>query len=125
MSALDHRAAVPDTCALPGGTRIGLRAARPRDLDGLRGLAARSGIVCEELELARLVRSDPERRLVLCATSLDREEAVLGVGVIELGSSATMPSLVLVDPSVGDGLAGAIAEALVGRARAIAATLIA
>lgn len=124
MSALDHRSAVPDVCALPDGTRLTLRRVRLRDLESLRALAARAGIVCEELELARLVRSDPGQRLVLCATALDGD-AVLGIGVIELGRSATMPSLVLVDPTAGEGLGRVIADALVDRARALGGSIVA
>jgi predicted N-acetyltransferase YhbS len=124
MSALDQRSPVPDIQALPDGTRVALRPVGPRDLDALRALAERAGIVCEELELARLVRSDPAQRLVLCATALDGER-VLGIGVIELGHCATMPSLVLVDPAAGDGLGRAVAQALVDRARLLAASIVA
>jgi hypothetical protein len=125
MSALDRRTPVPDIHVLPSGTRVTLRPVRLRDLESLGALAARTGIVCDELELARLVRSDPAQRLVLCAAALEGAEPVLGVGVIELGHSATIPSLVLVDPAAGDGLARAIAETLVQRARVLAGSLIA
>jgi hypothetical protein len=121
MSALDHHTAAVRAPTLADGQRVAMRRVRLRDLDALRAIAARAGIVCEEFELARLVRSDPGERLVLCATTVhDGAEAVLGVGVIELSGSSTMPSLILVDPAYGRPLAGLLAEALIDRARAVA-----
>jgi hypothetical protein len=115
-------AAPPAPHVLASGASVSLRPARSRDLDALRSLAARNGIVCEDLELARLVRSDTASRLVLCATTVsDGAEQVVGIGVIELGRWSTMPSLVLVDPAVGEGLARLVADALIERARALAA----
>ena len=119
---IDHRALVPHTFALPRGPRVTLRLVRSRDLDALRELALKGGLYCDELELARLVRSDPADRLVLCATAtVDSAEALLGVGVIELGNSATMPSLLLVDAELTGGLQSLLAGALVERARELAA----
>ncbi len=119
---IDRRALVPHSFALPRGPRVTLRPVRLRDLDALRELAAKAGLYCDELELARLVRSDPAVRLVLCATAtIDSDETVLGVGVIELALSATMPSLLLVDAGLTDGLQALLADALVARAREIAA----
>jgi hypothetical protein len=121
MSALDHHPAADHAATLADGMRVSVRRVRLRDLDALRSIAARAGIVCEEFELARLVRSDPSERLVLCATTVrDTGEVVLGVGVIELSGSATMPSLILVDPSCGRPLAVLLVEALIDRARAVA-----
>ena len=121
MSALDRHTAAAAVPALGDGTPVSTRRVRLRDLDALRGIAERAGIVCEEFELARLVRSDPGERLVLCATTVqDGAEAVLGVGVIELAGSTTMPSLILVDPACGRPLGMLLAEALVDRARAVA-----
>jgi hypothetical protein len=106
---------------LAGGAVVTLRPVRPRDLDAVGSLAARNGIMCEELELARLVRSDPGRRLVLCAgAAVDGVETVVGIGVIELGRWSTMPSMVLVDPSVGAGLSRLVADALIDHARELA-----
>jgi hypothetical protein len=121
MSALDHRSSLGAAEQLSDGTPVSLRRVRLRDLDALSSLAARGGIVCEEFELARLVCSDPAERLVMCATTaLDGTETVVGIGVIEIGRSATMPSLILVDPAHGGSLAGWLAESLVDRARAAA-----
>jgi hypothetical protein len=121
MSALDHHSAADHAVTLTDGTPLAMRRVRLRDLDPLRSIAARAGVVCEEFELARLVRSDPGERVVLCATTVrDGSETVLGVGVIELSGSATMPSLILVEPAYGRPLAVLLAEALVDRARAAA-----
>ncbi len=121
MSALDHHLAVDPRDPLPDGTLISMRRVRLRDLDALRSLAAHAGVLCEEFELARLVRSDPAERLVLCATALvESTETVVGIGVIELGASATMPSLILVEPAHGRPLAALLAEELVEQARAAA-----
>jgi hypothetical protein len=117
-----HSAEVPQSYALTRGPRVQLRPARTGDLESLRALADKAGILCDDLELARLVRSSPELRLVLCATAPSgSREAVLGVGVIELGRSLTMPSLVLVDTELTDGLAAVIVDALVEHARELAA----
>ena len=121
MSALDHHTATDHAETLEDGTPVAMRHVRLRDLDALRSIATRAGILCEEFELARLVRSDPAVRLVLCATTVrDGAEVVIGVGVIELLGSATMPSLILVDPPCGQPLAVLLAEGLVDRARAAA-----
>ncbi|HET9124402.1 MAG TPA: hypothetical protein VFN65_05915 [Solirubrobacteraceae bacterium] len=121
MSALDHHTASADAPAFMDGTRVAMRRVRLRDLDALRAIAARAGILCEEFELARLVRSDPGDRLVLCATAVrGGVEVVLGVGVIERSGSTTMPSLILVEPAYGRPLADLLADALIARARAVA-----
>ena len=114
---------------LEDGTPVTMRRGRLRDLDALRCLAARSGIVCDELELARLLRSDPAQCLILCATtpvdtpsgSQGGAETLIGTGVIELSGTATMPSLILVDPAHGTTLARWLAQALVHHARIAAA----
>ena len=122
MSALDHHAAAAGhAVTLTDGTPVAVRRVRLRDLDALRAIAVRAGVVCEEFELARLVRSDPGDRLVLCAAAMrDGTEAVLGVGVIELSGITTMPSLILVDPVYGQPLAVLLADALIDRARTAA-----
>ena len=123
---IDHGALTPQSYALARGPLVRLRLVRLRDLDSIRSLAAKAGLVCEELELARLVRCDLRRRLVLCATAIvDSAEAVLGVGMIELGRSATMPSMLLVDAELTDGLHAVLADALVGRARELAGATVA
>jgi hypothetical protein len=120
-------ATMPRSYALPRGPRVCLRPSRSRDLEAVRALATRAGLATEDLALARLVRPDPHRRLVLCATpAAGSAETVLGVGVIELGgSAATIPSLLLVDTHVTGGLHGVLADALIDGARALAGSQVA
>jgi hypothetical protein len=117
----DPGALLARSYALPRGPRVCLRLARVRDLPSVRALLRRQGIEPDELELARLMRSDPRCRLVICATALiDSAETVVGIGAIELdGESDLLPSRLLVDDQITDGLAPLLFEALVGRARAL------
>ncbi len=105
---------------LPRGPRVCLRLARIRDLDGLQALLTGQGISIGELELARLVRSDPRVRLLICATALTKAgETIVGAGVIELDRGDREPSLVVVDGSLTEGLGDLLTGALTGRARAL------
>jgi hypothetical protein len=106
---------------LPRGPRVCLRLARVGDVPGLMDLFARQGMPQDGLELARVVRSDPRRRLVICATALiGSVPTVLGVGAVSLGPGGSdEPDLLVVDEGVTDGLAELLAAALRGRARAL------
>jgi hypothetical protein len=123
ISGFDPGALLARTYELPRGPRVCLRLARVRDLVSVRQLLLRQGVEPDELELARLMRADPRRRLVICATALiDSAETVVGIGAIELDGAGPQPrpSLVLVDDLATDGLAQLLSDALVGRARALA-----
>src|SRR5436190_19974542 len=114
---LDPGALLARTYELPSRQRVRLRLARRSDLSGLRALLAQRGIEPSALELERLVRYDPRRRLVLCATApIDGTEAVVGVGAIELGSPRPEPDTIVVDERVTEGLPELLKAALVGRA---------
>jgi hypothetical protein len=115
MSALDQQTPVGPAVVLADGTVVTARPAARRDLD-------HQGVMCDDLELARLLRSDPAERSVLCLTTDPGAgaEAVIGVGVIELHSIATLPTMVLVDPVYGAPLAEWLVDVLVERARAAA-----
>jgi hypothetical protein len=121
IDGFDPGALLARSYVLPRGPRVCLRLARLRDLPSVGQLLQRQGIEPDELELARLMRSDPRRRLVICATALiGSAETVVGIGAIELDDgSDPAPSLVLVDDLVTDGLAPLLCDALVGRARAL------
>jgi hypothetical protein len=108
---------------LPRGPRVCLRLARVGDLPGLEDLFARQGRPDDRLELARLVRSDPRRRLVICATALiDSVPTVVGVAAVSLEAPGCVePELLVVDDGITDGLGELLAAALHGRARALAA----
>jgi hypothetical protein len=118
IESLDTGALLSRTYQLPAGPRVRLRYARRSDLPGLRALLEQRGIEPTELELARLVRYDPRRRAVICATApIGGTELIVGVGAIELEEKAP-PETLVVDESLTDGLADLLAAALVGRARA-------
>jgi hypothetical protein len=104
---------------LPRGLRVCLRLARPRDAEGIADLFWTQGREPDELELARLVRFDPRRRLVICATALiDSLETIVGVGEIDLRAGPEAgPDLVLVDELRTAGLQELLSQALTGRAR--------
>jgi hypothetical protein len=115
---IDAGALLSRTYELPDGPRVRLRYARRSDVPGLRALLQQRGIEPTELELSRLVRYDPSRRAVICATAfVGGTELIVGVGGIALEEKAPPDSLV-VDESLADGLADLLAAALVGRARA-------
>jgi hypothetical protein len=114
---LDTGALLARTYELPNRQRVRLRLARRSDLPGLGALLAQRGIAPSPLELERLVRYDPRRRLVLCATApLAGTEAVVGVGAIELEAPLHEPDTIVVDGSATEGLPELLEAALVGRA---------
>ena len=108
---------------LPRGPRVCLRLARVADLPGLEDLFARQGQSVDGLELARLVRSDPRRRLVICAAGLiGSVPTVVGVAAVSLGAGGSdAPDLLVVDSDMTDGLDELLVAAVNGRAEALAA----
>src|SRR2546429_3754928 len=89
---------------LPSGPRVRLRLARPTDLPGIRTLLAERGLPATEIGLERLVRYEPRRRAVICATApLDGTEAAAGVGAVVLEPHAA-PDILGVDRHVTDRL---------------------
>jgi hypothetical protein len=103
---------------LADGTRACLRLPRVRDHEGVRRLCERRGLEPDRRELARLLTFDPRRRLVICATGLiNSADTVLGVGAIDLETDAD-PSLLVVDERA-KGVGPLLADALLGRARAL------
>lgn len=104
---------------LPRGPRVCLRLARASDLRGIEELFQFHGFQPGELDLARLVRTDPRHRIVISATALiGSSEAVVGIGVIDL-DQPERPLLVLVDEERTSGLDALLSEALTGRAQAL------
>jgi hypothetical protein len=114
----DPGALLARSYVLPRGPRTCLRLARPRDAGGIADLFWQHGLEPDEFEIARLVRFDPRRRIVICATALiNAAETVIGVGAIDLDSGGTgLPHLVLVDEHLTEGLEHLIGDALLGRA---------
>src|SRR5205085_10206314 len=112
VRGVDNRPQLGTSYALPTGLRLTLRVARPSDAGGIQRLLGDLGI---ELDLLELVRFDPRRRVVVCATSLiGSTETVLGVGAIELDGAA--PDLLIVDEWQAEGLAELLQGALLARA---------
>ena len=97
--------------------RLGL--AQIRDARAIGAFLAERRSGSQELEVARLVRADPRRRVAVCANALlDATETVVGVGAIEVGASE--PDLLVVDSALTDGLEELLRRALRRRADAIA-----
>jgi len=130
ISGFDPGALLARSYVLPRGPRVCLRLVRARDREGVRRLFERQGLDPDELELARLTRVDPRRRLVICATALiGSAETVVGIGAIGLldgeraraaeAEAEAGPELVLVDEHATEGLRELLSEALVGRAQAL------
>ncbi len=112
---------------LPRGPRVCLRLARVRDLAGIEDLFMRQGLFPSQIELARLVRSDPRREVVITAVALvEATERILGVGVIQVDAIVAdwgtdpEPSLLLVDHELTAGLEELLRDALTARARTLA-----
>jgi len=115
---LDSGALLSRSYALPYGPRVRLRLARRSDLNAIRALLEQRGVPASELSLDRLVRYDPRRRLVMCATALiGGTETIVGVGAIELSHDAE-PDTIVVDERLTDGLGELLAAALHRRAEA-------
>jgi hypothetical protein len=112
---------------LPRGPRVCLRLARVRDLAGIEDLFMRQGLFPSQIELARLVRSDPRKQVVITAMALvDSTERILGVGAVQVDAlevdRGTDPelSLLLVDDELTDGLEELLRNALTARAQTLA-----
>jgi hypothetical protein len=108
---------------LLGGRRVRLRLARSRDLRALAALLRAGGHDRETVALAaaRLVRFDPRRRAVVCATALlGGAETIVGVAALDVGGE--MPQTLCVDPALGEefpGLGELLTRAVRGRIETI------
>ena len=118
---MDPGALLARSYPLPDGGRVRLRLLRRSDAAAVRVLLATAWAVPDDLELQRLLRFDPRRRLAIAAVSLRaRGEALLGAGAIDLAPGAE-PDLIVVDPDHDAALEELIAGALRARARRRAA----
>jgi hypothetical protein len=87
------------THRLEDGLRVRLRLARPGDQGPLVALLSRLGFAPSEAALLDLVRFDPQRREVVCATALiGGRERILGFGALELEPRAGSATVVA-DPA--------------------------
>ncbi len=122
-STFDPGALLARSYVLPGGVRVILRLTRIRDLGAIESLFAREGHGITRLELARLLRSHPRERLLLCATALiDGGETVVGFGAIGLDRADLSPALIVTDTEQAPGVGSLMGEALLGRAQALVRT---
>jgi hypothetical protein len=82
---------------LEDGHRVRLRNARPSDSSAIAQLLEERGVARSEppeLDVYRLIRFDPRRRLAICATALiGNVEQIVAVGSIAIGADA--PELVV------------------------------
>ncbi len=96
-----------------------LRLAQIRDLRSIQALARKRGLAPEELDIARMVLSDPRSRIAICASGLVGSiETIVGFGAIEVGASE--PDLLIADDELTDGLEELMSRALVSRSASIA-----
>ena len=83
----------------------------------MRALLGQRGVEASDLELERLLRYEPRRRIVICAMAPIRgAETVVGVGAIDLDAAAE-PETIVVDERLTDGLGPLLAEVLMQRAQ--------
>ncbi len=122
-STFDPGALLARSYALPGGLRVTLRLTRIRDLSAIEALFAREGHGLTRFELARLLRSHPRERLLVCATALiDGGETIVGFGAIGLDRADISPALIVTDTERAPDLGSLLGEALLGRAEALVRT---
>ncbi len=122
-SSFDPGALLARSYVIPDGLRVILRLTRIRDLGAIEDLFAREGHGLTRLELARLLRSHPRERLLLCATALiGARETVVGFGAIGLDRADVSPTLVVTDSERAPGAASLLSDALLGRAEALVRT---
>jgi hypothetical protein len=114
-SRFDQNALLDRSHALARGPRVRLRLAQARDAPAIRALLQRPGSDSGTVDIAPLVRFDPRRRVVICATALiGSAETIVGVGAIDL--DAAEPDVVVVDEALTDGLGELLKRALGARA---------
>jgi len=86
---------------LDGGLRVRVRLARPSDQPLVADLLERLGFQPSHSLLLDVMRLDPHRRAVVCATALvGGTERVVGFGAVDL-QSASAPATVVAEPEHG------------------------
>ena len=107
------------------GARVRLRMVASSDGPAVRALVAGCGCVGADFVAERLLRFDPRRRAVVCATALlQGAEVMVGIGAIDLDARtpAALPNPLLIDERAPEGVADLLAGALLGRAQMLART---
>lgn len=103
------------TTSLPDGTRVRLRLPHATDRPALHALHARLGLRADELDVARVLRFDPRRRAVVCATAWT-QEGPLVVGYGSIAHGALHPDVLLADEVRTPGLRALLGDVLRRRA---------
>ena len=108
------------THTMADGHRVRVRLASATDARAIRELAARRRFDADPLEVARLTRFDPRRRLVVSATALiDGHERFVGVAAVDLERGEPFePDTLIFDERI-EGLGPLLLSALTTRARAM------
>jgi hypothetical protein len=102
---------------LAGGLRVRVRLARPGDRPLVADLLERLGFQPSHSQLLDVMRFDPHRRAVVCATALvGGTERVVGFGAVDL-QSAGAPATVVAEPEHGRELVGLLRGGLRARAQ--------
>lgn len=104
------------THELPGGLRVRLRLARPRDLRRIQALLRACGH--PEQPADRLVHLDPRQRVVICATALT-DEGVRLLGVTAKDVGARRAEFVCVDEDADEAVGHLLRRAVEARVAAI------
>jgi hypothetical protein len=100
------------TTQLPDGSRVRLRLPHAADRSGLHALHQRVGVLADDLDLARVLRFDPRRRAVVCATAwVGGTETIVGYGAIDFDDIA--PHLLIADTALAPGLHVLLETALI------------
>jgi len=99
--------------SLPNGLRVCLRLPHPGEGRRLRELHLRIGREADELDLSRIARFDPHRRVTICATVLaGTAEVLVGYATAEIDRAAPA---VVVDERLAPGLRTLLGQALKDR----------
>jgi hypothetical protein len=108
---------------LDGGLRVRLRLARPGDRPLVADLLERLGFQPSHSALLDVMRFDPHRRAVVCATALvGGTERVVGFGAVDLQSTGA-PATVVAEPEHGGELIRLLRGGLRARAQLGPSTL--
>jgi hypothetical protein len=120
MAMADNTILFGRTYTLADGVQVRFRLAGPGDHLGVAALVGAEGAELDQLEVVRLLRTDPRRQAMVCATALlGARETVLGFAAAPLidGTLAGESSLVISDQQLGNELRELLVHALTTRLR--------
>ena len=101
---------------LPDGLPVRLRLARAGDQRLLELLLERLGVEASPLEVRRVLRYDPRRRVVVCASALiGKTETLVGLGAVDLTDPDAEPDTLVFDRRLAPELGTLLRDGLRGR----------